>query len=267
MNVKIASIEVTRRCNENCFYCERPRGSRDMSLEIFEGILRRARAFGCTALALGGGEPTLHPHLRELLLLARKAKGRAPLGLHLTLTTNSRAPEAVTALLEEGLLDGCGVSAGKGRWQLLAALPQATVNIILLHDRKKQALRHVIEALRAGARSLLMLSYKGKRRKLSPSTEELASFFALVKALGTLKGIEVGADLYMLRRLGLRKECGDDFIRFDIEGQRYKCCFPECEFYKVAAMSASNARISSLASAGVVWSKAMPRRRNSSIIS
>lgn len=223
--MKIASIAITHRCNERCFYCEQPRDGQEMSLAKFKEVLSLAQAEGCTALALGGGEPTLHSQLEKLLGLGCKR------GFLLTLTTNARDPDMVRRLLEERLLDGCGVSVGKGRWQELAALPQTTANVLLLHGGLKRALAEVITAWHAGFGRLLLLAYKGQRRELTPSREELAGLFALVEAWGRRRGVEVGADLYTYRRLGLRHSCGDSFLRFDLDGRKHKCCFPACEFY------------------------------------
>jgi len=223
--VKIASIAITHRCNERCFYCEQPRDGREMSLARFEEVLTLAQAEGCTALALGGGEPTLHSHLEELLRLGREK------GFLLTLTTNARDPDMVRGLLKKGLLDGCGVSVGKGRWQELAALPQTTANILLLHGRLQQALADVLAAWQAGFHRLLLLAYKGRNKELVPSEEELAGLFALVGAWAEGKEVVVGADLYTYRRLGLRNSCGNSFLRFDLDGRQHKCCFAACEFY------------------------------------
>jgi hypothetical protein len=124
--LRLASIEITRRCNGSCAYCEQPKAEDDIPLSRFTEILGRLSADGVEAVALGGGEPTLHPELPALLEAARR------IGLRAGLTTNARDPTFVDSLAERGLLDGFGVSAGKGEWTALAGHPLATLNLLLL---------------------------------------------------------------------------------------------------------------------------------------
>jgi hypothetical protein len=222
--LRLASVEITRRCNNRCDYCDRPRSERDLSLSEFQAILDDLDPWGAEAVALGGGEPTLHPRLQELLRMAQRR------GLRTGLTTNGRAPHEVLALADAGLLDRFGVSAGKGDWEALVAHPRAVTNLLLLCGGLSQLLAQATRAVALGAGCLLLLSYKGDRADFVGTPDELADAFGLLNVLGQRAGVSVAADAYTLRRLGLIDACGDDFIRVDLDGRTDDCCFPTCDY-------------------------------------
>lgn len=223
--IRLASVEITRRCNRSCAYCQQIKADEDMSVARFTDILDGLIALGANAIALGGGEPTLHPECAALLKLVHSRH------LRVGLTTNGRDPEMVTAWSDTGMLDGFGVSAGKERWRELAAHPHATVNLLLLTNGLAELGNLTCEAIRCGAHQLLLMGYKGDRAEFRPTTVELASAFRLLTRLGRKHDIVVAADDYTRRRLALTQTCGDMFVRVDLEGKHYRCCFPSCEFY------------------------------------
>jgi uncharacterized radical SAM superfamily Fe-S cluster-containing enzyme len=100
--LRLASVEITRRCNNACPYCDQPKAGQDMPVAQFADLLDALSSQGVEAVALGGGEPTLHPALPALLAAA----GRR--GLRVGLTTNARAPDLVARLADQGLLDSFG---------------------------------------------------------------------------------------------------------------------------------------------------------------
>ena len=108
--LRLASIEITQRCNRRCDYCAQPKTDREMPVAQFGDLLDDLTAAGVEAIALGGGEPTLHSALPDLLTIARAR------GLRAGLTTNARAPEQVISLAQAELVESFGVSAGKGEW-------------------------------------------------------------------------------------------------------------------------------------------------------
>jgi hypothetical protein len=222
--LRLASVEITRRCNNACPYCDQPKAEQDMPIAQFAGLLDELTSQGVEAVALGGGEPTLHPELSALLEAARQR------GLRAGLTTNARDATQVIELADAGLLDSFGVSAGKGAWTALAGHPAAIVNLLLLRGGLPQATGWAIEALRQGARCLLLLGYKGDRPEFAPTTAELADAFTLLTALGRRTGATVAADDYTRRRLGLSATCGNGFVRVTLDGGRDRCCFPACEY-------------------------------------
>lgn len=227
--LRLASIEVTQRCNNRCAYCDQPQAERDLPLAQFTRLLDRLAGEGFEAVALGGGEPTLHPNLPALLTVAWQR------GLRAGLTTNARDPSAVTALADAGLVERFGVSAGKGDWLSLIAHPRAVVNLLLLRGGLPQILDWAVAALNQGAACLLLLGYKGGQPEFVPSTEELSAAFSLLTGLGrraslTARRTHIAADDYTRRRLGLLGTCGEGFLRVSLDGTRVACCFPACEY-------------------------------------
>lgn len=81
-------LEFTARCNLKCGFCFGPAddGGRTPNLDVdfwkrvMDGICRR----GCIGIVVSGGEPTLYPHLKELLSYAKH------LGLQTVLSTHGR---------------------------------------------------------------------------------------------------------------------------------------------------------------------------------
>lgn len=222
--LRLASIEITQRCNGHCDYCEQTKSDREMSVSQFTGLLDALMTEGIEAVALGGGEPTMHSALPDLLTAARKR------GLRTGLTTNARAPGLVLSLTDAELLESFGVSAGKGEWATMVAHPRAIVNLLLLRGGQAQVMQWAVEAIQRGARCLLLLGYKGDRHEFAPSTLELTSVFRLLTLLGRKTNVTIAADDYTRRRLGLTQTCGEGFMRVQLDGSRDFCCFPTCEY-------------------------------------
>jgi len=220
----LASVEITRRCNNRCAYCDQPKAERDLSLSRFTELLDELVDEGVEAVALGGGEPTLHPQLPALLETIRQR------GLCAGLTTNARDPAQVAALADAGLLESFGVSADKGEWLALAAHPRAVVNLLLLRGELPMVMNWALAALRGRARCLLLLGYKGGRAEFAPTTGELSDAFGLLTGLGHRLDVTVAADDYTRRRLGLTDTCGEGFLRVNLDGSRDDCCFAACEY-------------------------------------
>ena len=105
------------------------------------------------------------------------------------------------------------------------------MNLLLLANGLTELVSLAGESLQLGARQLLLMGYKGDRPEFRPSTIELVSAFRLLATLCRTKGIVVAADEYTRRRLALTPTCSDQFVRVDLDGNRYRCCFPTCEFY------------------------------------
>ncbi|MBN1814888.1 MAG: radical SAM protein [Anaerolineae bacterium] len=223
-HLRLASVEITRRCNNDCIYCDQPKADQDLPPDQFATLLDELIAEGFEAVALGGGEPTLHHALPTLLEMARQG------GLQVGLTTNSRDPQLVASLADRDLLTSFGVSAGKGEWQALVIHPRAVVNLLLLRDNLSQVLKWAVEAFQFGAHHLLLLGYKGSDAALRPTTDELSNAFSLLTDMGHRTGVAIAADDYTRRRLGLVETCGEGFLRVNLDGSRDSCCFPACEY-------------------------------------
>lgn len=222
--LRLASVEITRRCNNHCAYCDQLKAEQDLPLSRFTVLLDELVGEGVEAVALGGGEPTLHRQLPALLETIHRR------GLRAGLTTNARDPAQVAALADAGLLESFGVSAGKGEWLALAAHPCAVVNLLLLRGELPLVMDWAVAALRGRARCLLLLGYKGDRAEFVPTTGELSDAFCLLTSLGHRLDITVAADDYTRRRLGLAGTCGEGFLRVNLDGSRDECCFAACEY-------------------------------------
>ena len=71
----LLDVSITSRCNKGCDFCYRRSNTvgTDISLENYKLILDNAKQCGVQQIALGGGEPTLHPYLCEILKMTREA--------------------------------------------------------------------------------------------------------------------------------------------------------------------------------------------------
>jgi PqqA peptide cyclase len=66
-------IEITGKCRLVCPYCTGPRTA-DVSLKDIKATLDEAASLGVKAIRITGGEPLLHPHIREILTYAKAKK-------------------------------------------------------------------------------------------------------------------------------------------------------------------------------------------------
>lgn len=98
-------FSVTGRCDQacaGCFYSARPGSAvspSDAPFELFRRVVVQAARARVFQMALGGGEPLLHPRLLEMVRLARQS------GILPNLTTNGNllTVEMAVALREAGL--------------------------------------------------------------------------------------------------------------------------------------------------------------------
>lgn len=226
--MRIASIEVTADCNLSCPYCSRPRLGAYMDRSVFLGILSRCKQEGYDAVALGGGEPLLHPEVRFFVRTAAQE------GFSVTLTTNATLPDMIPSLAG---LSSLSVSAGKGSWR--EVLEEAgrypfpvTANVLLVKGGMDAVKAYAADALRAGCERFLFLSYKGRDPHFCPSDEELVRLVAFCELLRLRFGVAAALDAYTLRRLALLDDCRKGFTRYDVSGGMQPCCFPDCEYYR-----------------------------------
>ena len=98
-------FSVTGRCDQacaGCFYSARPGSSvapTDAPFELFERVVRQAAEARVFQIALGGGEPLLHPRLLDMVRLARQSS----VVPNLTTNGNLLTVEVAAALKEAGL--------------------------------------------------------------------------------------------------------------------------------------------------------------------
>ncbi len=98
-------FSVTGRCDQacaGCFYSARP-GSQvtpdDAPFQLFDKVVREAEHAGVFQIALGGGEPLLHPRIVDMVRLARQQR----LVPNLTTNGNRLTLDMALALKEAGL--------------------------------------------------------------------------------------------------------------------------------------------------------------------
>jgi len=81
--IPVLDINITNKCNYACKYCYTPTfNSDDVNINTFKKFLDLAKALDSKYIELCGGEPLLHPNLKELVKLAKEK------GFGLILRTN-----------------------------------------------------------------------------------------------------------------------------------------------------------------------------------
>ena len=97
---RIAYIQVTRRCNQECRFCSNPAFPRTIRLPQAKRMVDRYIREGYAGLILTGGEPTLYPGLPALIRYAVKKR------LPVRLITNGQKladPAYLASLVRAGL--------------------------------------------------------------------------------------------------------------------------------------------------------------------
>jgi radical SAM protein with 4Fe4S-binding SPASM domain len=67
-------IEFSLRCNYRCPYCYVPRQpdvSKELTRSEIKGVIRQAAGLGARKIIILGGEPTIYPHLLEMITFIR----------------------------------------------------------------------------------------------------------------------------------------------------------------------------------------------------
>lgn len=69
----LLDVSITNRCNKGCDFCYRNSASvgNDITLADYQIIIDNAKLCGVQQIAIGGGEPTLHPHFCDILEITR----------------------------------------------------------------------------------------------------------------------------------------------------------------------------------------------------
>jgi MoaA/NifB/PqqE/SkfB family radical SAM enzyme len=93
-------IEFSRACNFRCAYCyleDRTASADEMSREEIKGVLLQARDLGARKIIILGGEPSIYPHLIEMVYFL------GHLGVDIEMFTNGSGvtPELAAVLAEE----------------------------------------------------------------------------------------------------------------------------------------------------------------------
>lgn len=106
------SVDVTSRCNLNCLCCsahspliEKEQHNdqiiRDIPLDLFKGLSRDLYTLGTRGMTLSGeGEPFLHPHIYELISIAKEKEFQITAFTNGTLLNNKSVPLIVDSGLD-----------------------------------------------------------------------------------------------------------------------------------------------------------------------
>lgn len=83
---RFVDLEFTARCNLKCGFCFGPNddGGKTSHLdpELWIGVIDAIHSRGCSGIVVSGGEPTLYPHLKELLAYAQQRGVQTVLSTH-----------------------------------------------------------------------------------------------------------------------------------------------------------------------------------------
>jgi MoaA/NifB/PqqE/SkfB family radical SAM enzyme len=136
-------IEVTRRCNAHCSYCDSwktPGSEKDTELSgaEYRALLDDAYELGARMVSFSGGEPLLRP---DFIAIARHARR---LGFRTALNTNGYLISAESARELTAVLDSVTVSIDSWRTEAMAARRGSPAAL----ERAMEGLRHLVDARR-----------------------------------------------------------------------------------------------------------------------
>jgi uncharacterized radical SAM superfamily Fe-S cluster-containing enzyme len=144
----LANVVVTNRCHLSCWYCffyaKEGEAIYEPSLPEIEKIfrnLRNQKPIPANAIQITGGEPTMHPHIVEIISMAKKA-GFDQIQLNTTGINLALNPDLGPKLRHAGVstlymsYDGVSKRANpKNHWEIPATLEaarKAGINIVLV---------------------------------------------------------------------------------------------------------------------------------------
>lgn len=132
-------IDVTERCNANCFFClqgEHGNGSEDLSFQEIKNLLRELRSLGTFHVAFAGGEPFVRRDMIDILKYSRE------LGFEVSVVSNGH-------LINDELIDE------------ISKLGLSRINISLHSVNHENYLRHF------GIKNISLMHILGTINKLS----------------------------------------------------------------------------------------------------
>lgn len=171
---RVLQVGLTTACNLECRFCYRnAKTAASLDRRFLVEILAGAAGWGVLEVAFGGGEPLLYP---DLLGLLRELREKTDLGLNVTTNGTLLTPTTAAELLD--LVDEIRVSALEHNdyRRVLRMLAGGNVGVNLLVTPANVGLLEpcVRDCVALGARSVLLLGYKGAEPGLHLGTEGLA---------------------------------------------------------------------------------------------
>ena len=127
----VAATLFTGGCNMRCPFCQNstlvlaPQNQPEISEQEVLAFLRRRQGI-LEGVCITGGEPTLHPNLKNFIRRVRE------LGYLIKLDTNGYRPQFLRQLLEERLLDyvAMDIKASKEHYGIACGLPELELHRI-----------------------------------------------------------------------------------------------------------------------------------------
>jgi hypothetical protein len=221
------ALQITERCNLECPHCNRWSEGRDMPADEVLRYAERMHEVGYSWVALGGGEPTLHPQLEAII------DGLHGQGLKVSMATNGTNPD----VLARAPIDGLSVSASLPGWSGVAGLrPDLAVgaNVIVTRDAGEVALETAAEAAKRGFARVVFLPLQQAsahhRAPLDDGYPRAADLDLILLAEPWLEelGLQISFGCAALRTMGLLDECPQEFRTVDLEGRMSSCAFAAC---------------------------------------
>lgn len=179
-NLYRCELLLTNRCNFNCPYC-RNTGHTDISYDEAERVLKLWSMCGLKSIRFSGGEPTLYPHLRQLVTKAVSYNMK-----RIAISTNGSAPKVYyNDLLQEGVndfsisLDACCaskaniMSGGKGAYfekilsniEYLSRHTYVTVGVVFTEDNRDEIEKTIYLASALGVADIRIISAAQENKK------------------------------------------------------------------------------------------------------
>jgi MoaA/NifB/PqqE/SkfB family radical SAM enzyme len=193
----LAQLVVTRRCNLTCGYCfEYDKTSQPIPFAILHQRLEKLRQLRTWAVALMGGEPTLHPDLLHIFHDMRRLGFRRRM-----MTTNGLrlSPELIDGLNRHGLTDlNVSVDGVKRNATTVKVLETLRTRLELLAQRARfrvvlsavigsaprEEVLHVIDFATAHGFSPRMLLIHDEHGQLGLAPEQLTVYAEVKRRLG-----------------------------------------------------------------------------------
>lgn len=189
---------LTEGCNQRCRHCwiaPRYQGEKEsfsaLPVELFESIIRQAKPLGLTQLKLTGGEPLLHPKIRDLIEIVKREDlglGMETNGVLCTLelarlmasvknTFVSVSLDGADAETHEWVrgVKGCFEAAKDGVRNMAAAglRPQVIMTLMRRNRGQMESLVRLAESLGAGSVKFNMVEPTGRGKKMHEAGETL----------------------------------------------------------------------------------------------
>lgn len=202
-----AQIAVTNRCNMNCWWCYSSslEDGPELSYEDLVEILSFFDEWGIFGVALGGGEPFLHPKLVDVVKWTW-----INTGLDVTVTTNGWAASQEQIEAMEGFVSEVRVSVRslkdvQALKRFVGRKFEVGANLLLFRGVVEELVELIQACMEVGVADFLISAFKAMGRgsamaHLEPSLEDLKALATKVRELGARARFKVPSRVAELLR-------------------------------------------------------------------